>query len=149
MLPVKNALLLRRNGTVTEILMADGTVAVSSDKPLVLLNRACLHNGSTAEGRMASFRTLLDVKQKAAVLISEVSQEIWFPTLSMNNRECEWICCSSILSVKSVDDHASLITFASGVQASVSCDVRTLRLQIKRCRTYLELLSERVCTVNQ
>lgn len=148
MLPVKNALLLRRNGTVTEILQADGTVAVSSEKPLALLNRACLRNGSTAEGRMASFRKLLDVKQKAAVLISEVSQEIWFPTLSMNSRECEWICCSSILSVKSIDDHASMITFANGVQASVSCDVRTLRLQIKRCRTYLEMLSEEVAAVS-
>ena len=147
MFPVKDALILRRNGDVTQIIRADGTVAESSEKPLALLDRACMKNGSTAQGRMASFRALLGVKQKAAVLISEVSQEIWFPTLSMNNRECEWVCFSRILSVRSIDDHASQVTFASGVQAEVGCGVRTLRLQIRRCRRYLEILSERVFTV--
>lgn len=142
MTKTNDILLIRPDGSGYEMLYPDGSVQKTKEKPLAFLDRRCLLLGSSANGRMESFRTVLGVKQKAAVLVSELKGEIWFPTLSMKAPECVWLNYREILSVSSSGRNTSLVRFFSGMTAEINVDIRTIRLQMKRCRAYLEIISE-------
>lgn len=133
-------LMILRDGKETQIIYEDGTAETDTRKPLAILEEKCLRNGSSAEGRMESFRYLLNIRQKAAVLISSITDEIWFPTLSMKQSDCVWIRYDAILQVSSKGPHDCEILFFSGLRKTLDCDMRVIREQMKRCRRYLELL---------
>ena len=134
------ALLIEAHDHGSRILYSDGLCVSDPRKPYRVLDEKCLASGSSAAGRMESFRHILGVKQKAAVLISEVSGEIWFPTVSMKAADCIWLNDSEILSVHSKGPHESEVVFFDGTKADLNVDSRTLRLQMKRCRAFLEKL---------
>ena len=124
------------------IVYDDGSKNIIHLKPLVWLNEKCLHNGSTLRGRTDAFCALLKVRQKPAVLISEVSGEIWFPTLSMKQDGCVWIRYDEILDVQTVAAQSCEIIFFSGFRMKTDVDARVIRRQMKRCRAFLELLHQ-------
>jgi competence transcription factor ComK len=134
------ALLIEAHNHGSRILYSGGRSEKDARRPYAVLDEKCLANGASAEGRMASFRHVLGVRQKAAVLISELSGEIWFPTVSMKAADCVWLNDSEILSVHAKGPHVSEVVFFDGTKRDLDVDSRTLRLQMKRCRIYLEKL---------
>lgn len=139
---ISKALILKQEGRGSLLILENGRTMRFEKKPVSLLNDWCIACGSSLAGRTESFRTVLDVTQKAAVMISEITQEIWFPTLSMNSADCIWICFNQILDVHSGAPHTSEIVFFSGDRIEIDCDPRTIRTQMKRCRSYLQHLSQ-------
>ena len=146
---MNKALLIRNTENGSAVLYSDGSIRESDKRPVKLLNEKCLDNGSSLEGRMDSFRHILSVRQKAAVLISEVTQEIWFPTLSMKSKDCVWLRFDQILDTHSASAHRCEIVFFSGVRTEIDIDVRTIRLQMKRCHQFLEILNHNTGSLNQ
>ncbi|MBR3350385.1 MAG: competence protein ComK [Solobacterium sp.] len=122
------------------IIYDDGSSNIISAKPAAWLNEKCLDNGSSLRGRTDAFCELLKVRQKPAALISEVSGEIWFPTLSPKQNDCVWIRYDEILDVKAIAPQSCEIIFFNGFRMKTDVDARVIRLQMKRCRTFLELL---------
>lgn len=137
---MKKEILIRHDQSGALITFDDGSALINPQKPSAYLNLKCLHNGSDMKGRTGSFCYLLNVKQKPAVLISEVSGEIWFPTLSAKQKDCVWIRYDEILEVKALDPQACEVIFFSGLRIRLETDARVIRSQMKRCREFLELL---------
>lgn len=141
---MSKAVLIYAKEHTTYVIREDGTVNTVHTKPVRLLEEACLVNGSSLSGRTESFRHLLGIRQKPAVLISEVSGEIWFPTLSMTQQDCVWIRYDAILEAAAAGQHACVIRFFSGISHELDLDVRVIREQMKRCRRFLELLHQNI-----
>ena len=117
-----------------------GNTLSAAEKPQELLNQRCLKHGSDISGRIASFRALLGIRQKAAVLISEINDEIWFPTLSMKQKDCVWIRYDAIIDVRASKPNECDVISMKGFSYHLDTDRRVINEQMKRCRRFLELL---------
>ena len=134
--------MIRQDRQTSTLIFADGSAETETRKAVSILEEKCLKHGSSLKGRIDSFRYLLHIVQKPAVLISEVSGEIWFPLISMNQPDCIWLRYDAVLDVKSSGDHQCEVLFFSGHRETLAFDPRVIRLQMKRCRQFLELLHQ-------
>ncbi len=118
----------------------DGKITYLENKPLNILDDWCIHNGSTALGRMKAFNVLTDSIQKPAILISERSRIIFFPTLSKEDEDCLWINDKKIIQTKAIDSMRTEITFNSGYKMIIGTNRRIIEKQMKRCKVFLSHL---------
>ncbi len=112
----------------------------ADDRPIQILERWCLNNGSSLAGRMQSFRFLTGTVQKPAVLVSERSQLLYFPLSGIRDPRCIWICFSAVLSWHSAGAD-TIICFFDGSEITVPVERRVVAGQIKRCGTFLERIN--------
>ena len=138
-----NIIFLKKNKQSKETIAFNnqGEEIILNETPLNYLNDLCIKHGSNAEGRMTSFQNITGTRQKPAILISELSREIFFPTLSKDNDDCIWIEAKSIFKTKSIDDSHTCIQFMSGYQVIVDVNRRVIEKQRKRCKDYLHIIS--------
>ena len=101
-----------------------------SIKPINFIKKLCINNGSSLEGRIASFKYLTNTRQKPCILIKEGL--IYIPTLSSNNSDCKYLLYNRIVWVKK-DNNDSLVLFDNGLKLNVDVNYRTLRKQLQRC----------------
>ena len=134
--------LMFRDKGIPKALRADGTEEVMSESALSRLERMTLLNGSTLRGRTDAVRQLTGWKQKLPVVISERTQEIWFPLISPEDPECIWVCSGHIIKASETAPGCTEILFSSGYRTTVNAGVRTVRKQMERCRTLRDLLNE-------
>ena len=128
-------------GNHARLICSDGTVKDILDSPVTWLENQVLVNGSTLQGRLDAFRLLLHVSQKPCILISERSQQLYFPTKGADNPDCQWFLYQDVTSTHRIDeDHTCIIT-RSGLQLQADVNIRTVRLQLKRCAAYLNLIN--------
>lgn len=139
---IETDLLLRREGGRNTIVRYDGSREYIKETAAEYLGRRCVMCGSTMKGRTEAVRQLTGWKQKIPVLISERTQEIWFPVISPDDPDCTWICCGRIVRVRESSPGCTCVIFDSGVQATVNAGVRTIRKQIRRCTSFIDLLNE-------
>ncbi len=111
-------------------------------KPLAFLNRCCLANGSSYEGRVEAFRELTGTSQKPAVLISERQQRIFFPTLRAEHEECVWIQYNAVFHIHSIDAGHTEIIFHTGERCTIPFNYRIINKQLKRCTEFLQKLND-------
>lgn len=104
------------------------------------LDEVTTHFGSSLEGRMKSFHTLIGTSQKAGVLLSEHSLEMYFPLRGLSAKENYWVHYNELMSAQSYGKKNTLLQFRNGLQFAVPFDSRTVKLQIKRCRKYIECI---------
>jgi len=135
-------LIARKGDSQSECVLYGGRTAVFMVPPTVLLEQLCLQNGSSLEGRITAFRSLANVCQKPAVLISERSQILYFPTLGMENRECVWVCYNEILKIRSVGADRTEILFTDGSRQLLDVNYRIIRNQRLRCADFLQKLNQ-------
>ncbi len=142
---MKSFILLKQDENKTYAIDTGGTVHELDVEPLVFLNERCIRCGSTIRGRKEAFCRMVHARQKPAVLVSETSREIWFPTLGDKSRLCQWICYNYLLSAKPADTFYTNLTFITGTKVKVPCNIRTIRLQMSRCERFLNMIDEN-CT---
>lgn len=107
-------------------------------KPYQILEELCLRNGSSYEGRKESFCFITGARQKPGILISERTQDIYFPTTSKKNEDCVWVLYNQVFKVKSLDQMNSKILFLDGTKVNIPYDSRILNKQLKRCALFLD-----------
>ncbi len=100
----------------------------------------CIRHGSTLEGRTGCFAKTLGIRQKPAVLLSELTGQVFFPTESMRNEHCALFSYQHIFRVKRVNKEKTVVFFLNGYRYETSMDVRIIRKQMKRCRRFLDIL---------
>ncbi|NLH63689.1 MAG: hypothetical protein GX478_05800 [Erysipelotrichaceae bacterium] len=120
---------------------AEGRETIISQRPEKALAEECLMHGSSLSGREESFRYLTGSRQKAAVLVSEEPQELWFPTLSKKNKECIWISYFHVVKAFSAPFNQCEVLFDNGMRIALNCSSHTIGLQIKRCHMFLQKIN--------
>lgn len=124
----------------TVLVLSGHRTTVSDFKPAILLERECLRYCSTLQGRIDGYRSLTGFVQKPAVLVSEVSEELFFPTEGIRNDTCMWIRYNSVMLVRRKTAYSSEVIFSDGSVYDFPYNERVLKQQMKRCRRLLELL---------
>lgn len=130
-----------RNRNQTEGVFSDGRTIQYDHSAEHMLDSWCMQNGSDMRGRIISFRHITGCRQKPAVLISERTQIIYFPTLSAKNPDCTWICFNEVFRFHSTRADQTMIQFASGIKVMIDVNYRIVRNQMNRCRNFLNLLN--------
>ncbi|MBR3310492.1 MAG: competence protein ComK [Solobacterium sp.] len=105
------------------------------------LDDICIRHGSTLEGRTVCFAKTLGIRQKPAVLLSEMTGQIFFPTESIRrNEHCALFSYQHILRVRREKSGKTVVLFINGYTYETDTDVRTIRRQMERCRHFLDIL---------
>ncbi len=100
------------------------------------LEDVVLSFGSNVKGRMASFRKLTNSKMKSAVLLSEVSMEIYFPIRGLQSKDNIWLLYNQIMAYHASDSQTTNVHFANGFIYKVPVNYRVIASQMKRCNLY-------------
>ncbi len=128
-----------QNGS--HFIYADGHEENFPLPPNDFFENICIRNGSSILGRKASFQKLLNVKQKPAILLSERTQQIYFPDKGDQNKDCNWYLYEKIMYVKRIDSFHTEIIFESGFKRIIDLDYRIIKGQMKRCESFLKLIN--------
>jgi|GEM_PF-1963477 len=108
-------------------------------KPIDIIDFWCLSCGTSIEGSHNAFRHHLDITQKLPVLVNPVKMIFFFPTTSLRNSDCIWINSNQIKAIDSSAENAKIL-FHCGRSLQSDISVRSLKLQIKRCRDLSEII---------
>jgi competence protein ComK len=120
---------------------AEGNETVHLKRPEKVLAEECLQHGSSLSGREESFRYLTGCRQKAAVLVSEEPEELWFPTLSKKNADCIWISYLHAVKAFPAPFNQCEVLFDNGMRIALNCSCHTIGLQMKRCHVFLQKIN--------
>lgn len=107
-----------------------------------LLNEWCICYGSTASGRMEAFKRISNSKQKFAILISEVSGEMYIPLRSTNHKECIWLQASAIMEYKRLGPKLTRVIFFDHTEMTFAIDYRVIHKQMQRYKLFMEALEQ-------
>lgn len=107
---------------------------------LTILQRLCLRHGSTFEGRRAAAASNLDIHQKVPVLLSEVYQDVLFPTKAIRNPDCIWINYRAVDELRR-SEKGCVIRFLDESELCILVDVRCIRRSMRLCERYLHFLN--------
>ncbi len=106
------------------------------------LHEHCLHNGSSLQGRIDSFRAMTATVQKSAVLVSERTGLLYFPLFSMHDENCIWVRHDAVLSYSARGAAETQLLFMGGTRYTVPVNRRVIKGQIERCERFLEKIGE-------
>ncbi len=104
------------------------------------LEEIVLSFGSNLKGRMASFQELTNTKKKSAILISELSMNIYFPLRGLSSQENFWLLYDSIYAYHANGSYKTTIHFLNGLVYEAPVNYRIVASQMKRCELYCKLL---------
>ena len=104
-----------------------------------VLKTLCIQNGATYEGRRHATIEILKVKQKVPILLS--SKELLFPTHSPEHLDCTWV---NYYAIHKVHHHSQgcMIEFINHTYLVLTNDIRTIKMQMKRCMLYDSYLTQ-------
>lgn len=125
----------------SRLIYTDSRTVSDQREPFCYLNALCLLHGSSLEGRKSAFKELTGAVQKACILISERSQEIYMPVLSDQNPENIWILYSSVVSCRK-SEQGCIVVFQDGTRKEFHVDPRVIRQQMKRCSVFLDKIND-------
>ncbi|MFD2046606.1 competence protein ComK [Ornithinibacillus salinisoli] len=115
------------------------TIAMETDKklyikktPFQIIERGCLNNFSSFEGRRNSVNYLTGFKRKAPIPISVYRNIYAFPTHALKDWDCCWIFYHHVESVVKVKSNHSVILLKNGTQVSIDIPRLELLKQMER-----------------
>lgn len=133
--------MIAKEGKGSLLICADGQSVHIEREPLAYLNDLCIAHGSSLGGRTASFKALTGAVQKACVLISERSQKIYMPLLSLSNAQNVWLLYQAVVSVRKAEAGCQVL-FSNGTRRIFPLDPRVIRGQMKRCSEFLNKIND-------
>lgn len=136
---MKLPLVIYNHDDTCELAFDDRSLVYEESSALQYLESMCLMHGSSLQGRIDAFRYITHTSQKSAVMVSEISQDLYFPIISMHAKDCIWIHYNSIVHVSGKTDHTDIL-FDKGISMNIPASLRTIKLQMKRCEEYLSIL---------
>lgn len=95
----------------------NGSRIIEKDKDILtekypkdIISYNCKYYGSSLLGRLEGTKELININYKSPIIISEYKSIVMFPTTSIREDYCSWICQDYILNVKK-ENNNTLITF--------------------------------------
>lgn len=86
-----------------------------------ILDESTKFYGSSYVGRCKSSAYLLGICQKCPIIISEIKEIIFFPSLSIKNEYCAWFNIVGIEKYYSEEKNYLNITLINGVNVKIKC----------------------------
>ena len=133
----------------------NGEVQEVSMTPRMFLEKMCLVNGCSLQGRMDAFKYVMKVQKKVPVLINQYFQCIFFPTHGSQVERSVWLQYKYIKKVTSLESAKCIVHFVDDSQLLVNVGCRVIYKQLKRCREffgritcnvdYEEIIEDEVC----
>jgi len=108
-------------------------------KPTDIIDFWCLSCGTSIEGSHRAFRHHLAIAQKLPVLVNPVKLIFFFPTTSVRNADCIWINYNQVKAIVNVAETVKIL-FHCGRLLISDVSIRSLKLQVKRCRDLGEII---------
>ena len=112
-------------------------IKLSKLTPLELIDKACMHYGSTVDGRRVSASKTLNYSHKTPIVIAPYSVGA-FPTTSYKKDNCVWIF-NHPFQVEQLADGTSFVKFDQGTTITVNASKHTLLKQQQRLHTLLDI----------
>lgn len=84
------------NGNKTKVIES-GKIYNCSENINTIIERNCIQNGSSLDGRQKSSAYILGTSYKPPIIISELAGIILIPTHSIRNHKCIWINLKGVL----------------------------------------------------
>lgn len=106
------------------------------------LNEVTIHYGSSVNGRIDAFHALTGSYQKAAILLSERSLDIYFPLRGLKAKENIWIYYNKLITFHSCGNKYTRLIFDKGLTYEVPFDYRTIKAQMHRCKIFIDALRD-------
>ena len=103
-------LALISNGTKTKIIERT-KIYNSSENINNIIERNCIQNGSSLEGRQKGSAYLLGTSYKPPIIISELAGIVLIPTHSIRNPKCIWINLKGVLNYEYCSPKQVVIEF--------------------------------------
>ncbi|MGY3716256.1 competence protein ComK [Sutcliffiella cohnii] len=114
----------------TQVLEWEGEYNVK-EKPLYIINKNCLHYGSSYIGRREAIVHRTNYKQKTPILLSESQELIIIPTHSPEHMDCVWLMFHQVHKVASINS-GSTITFHNGRELSLPVSAEVIHQQMQK-----------------
>lgn len=138
---MKYPVMIEKEEKGSRLVYADNVCAHDEREPFCYLDDLCMNHGSSMNGRKTAFCKLTGAVQKACIMISERSQEIYMPLLSDQNPENIWVLYQAIVSVRKSEKGCTVV-FENGMRQEFPVDPRVIRLQMKRCSAFLDKIND-------
>lgn len=103
------------------------------------LERLCLHQGCSMQGRKEAIKAVYHIHQKIPILISERTKDFFFPTSAIRVIPCHWINHRAIYKIQG-NQQLTMIYFHDQTKLVLDVDIRTIKREIKICTNYLTYL---------
>lgn len=124
----------------TLMVQENGQRTILEEAVLTILERLCLRHGSSWEGRRTAAACYLEITQKVPILLSEIHQDLLFPTRALRDPSCVWINYRAVDTVCKAGKE-TLIRFHDDSILLVQADVRCIRRSMCLCERYLAFLN--------
>jgi competence protein ComK len=112
----------------------------SSEKPIKLIERACLEGGSTLEGRRKSLQYKKSFYQCPPIPVNPLEDIYAFPTCSPESYDCIWLFYEHIHYYQPKQPHL-LVTFHNQMQVEVPISIAVMKKQMARTESCIVLYS--------
>lgn len=106
------------------------------------LLKVCKRYGSTYEARKQSVLLCIKGKQKLPLLLSERYRIIFFPIFGTNGKENIWIQYAKVEKIKDEKEKGCRVVFCGNEEILLPIGIRSLRKQMKRCKTLYQFLED-------
>lgn len=132
---------MQQNDRQHTVLCKDDVQVVIKQPLQSLLNQWCMLHGSTLEGRRKAACANLYITQKAPILISEITRDIFFPTSALRNQKCIWINYRGVEDITR-EERSTRIIFRNGSELLIELEIRAIKRSMRLCKQYLQFLQE-------
>lgn len=119
------------NGKKTKIIELS-KVYNSEENIITIIERNCIKNGSSLDGRQKSSAYLLGTNYKPPIIISETNDIIFIPTHSIRNKNCLWLNLKGILSYDSNSKKSVIVEFINHQKLTINISYNIFDKQVLR-----------------
>lgn len=138
---MKDILYFSYTSDVPQVLLVDfkGNKTKEYKEGITFIHRLCKRYGATWKSRKQSVLLCIRGKQKIPLLLSETYKLIFFPVYGTTCKENTWIQYKKVEKIISHEE-GCMIQFCNGEKLLVHVGIRSLRLQMKRCKSIYQFL---------
>ncbi len=137
---LKKTILMVSHPHQTMLLQTDGTKIISKQHVKTILNEACLNYGTTLEGTSQAIKHHLKIRQKCPICVSIKHHMIFFPIPFDDASSYLWVRYHPLMHAHAISSHQSVIQIGETIQFSIDGNIRMIKRQMRRCRTYIDIL---------
>ncbi|WP_010096050.1 competence protein ComK [Ornithinibacillus scapharcae] len=127
------------------------TIVIEVDKelyikktPFEIIEKGCLDNFSTFEGRRKAVMHLTGFRRKVPIPISVYRGIFVFPTQAFRDWDCCWVFYGHVEGVVEIGEEQSLVLFKGGRQVRVDVSKVSLLKQLERARFVISLIRRQI-----
>ena len=139
------------NGTLAILASGKGKSRIIEDSnnyivdqsPFDVMDHSCKYFGSSYEGRRQGSKEVIGANYKLPIIVEDGRNLVFFPTSSIEDKECMWIAVNKIKKYEAFDYNTTKITFYNGQFIIIPLSYRSVQNQVFRATRLSYIVNER------